>query len=91
MAFDARLTIIRSDTASTTITTESKPSSFPSLLRQQRSSIQTIHQEDRQTDASIAVPCPECGVKEVRYATAQLRGADEGSTIFYTCPGCDYK
>ncbi|KAG9244690.1 transcription factor S-II-domain-containing protein [Calycina marina] len=79
------------DTASTTITTESKPSSFPSRLRQERSSIQTIQQEDREKDAKIAVSCPECEEKEVRYTSAQLRGADEGSTIFYTCPNCNNK
>ncbi|KAH8596058.1 hypothetical protein B0O99DRAFT_651741 [Bisporella sp. PMI_857] len=79
------------DTASQTITTTSKPESFPSKLRQQLSSIQTVRLSDLQTDATIAVSCPKCDVKEVRWAQAQLRGADEGSTIFYTCPGCNYK
>ena len=80
-----------SDTASQTITTTSKPESFPSRLRQELSSIQTIQLADRNTDAMIAEPCPKCDMKEVRWAQAQLRGADEGSTIFYTCPGCGHK
>ena len=73
------------DTASTTITTSTKASSFPSLLRQKRSAIQTINRSDMQNEAVISVTCPECGRKEVRYSAVQLRSADEGSTIFYSC------
>jgi lysyl-tRNA synthetase class I len=36
-------------------------------------------------EAVIQVTCPECGRKEVRYSAVQLRSADEGSTIFYSC------
>lgn len=81
------------DTASTTITTTSKGTSFPSILRQKRSAIQTVKRDDLQTDAVIAETCPKCNAKEVRWSQAQLRGADEGSTIFYTCfnPECGNK
>lgn len=78
------------DTAASKILTTTKPSAFPSLLRQKRSAIQTIKQSDRQSDAVIQETCPECGRKEVRYSQAQLRGADEGTTIFYNCE-CGHK
>jgi lysyl-tRNA synthetase class I len=41
-------------------------------------------------EAVIQVTCSECGRKEVRYSAVQLRSADEGSTIFYTCD-CGHK
>ena len=78
------------DTSSKTVTTKSKPLDFPSKLRQMRSSIQTVGNSDRQNEATIQMTCPECGRPEVRYYTLQLRSADEGSTVFYTCE-CGYK
>lgn len=41
--------------------------------------------------AKANVPCPKCGRGEMVYNTAQLRSADEGQTVFYSCEGCGYK
>ncbi len=82
--------LIQPDTTSKTITTTTKPSSFPSVLRQKRSAIQTVERSDMKNEAVIQVTCPECGRKEVRYSAVQLRSADEGSTIFYSCD-CGHK
>ncbi|KAF1348610.1 hypothetical protein BDV97DRAFT_297265 [Delphinella strobiligena] len=79
------------DTSAKTITTESKPDAFPSSLRDKRSDVQTLTEEDMQTSAVIKQPCEKCGKEEVRYYTQQLRSADEGSTVFYTCEGCGHK
>ena len=35
--------------------------------------------------------CPSCGTERVYYHTKQLRSADEGSTVFYQCPKCEYQ
>ncbi|KAG6458038.1 DNA-directed RNA polymerase I subunit RPA12 [Manduca sexta] len=35
--------------------------------------------------------CPKCGNDKMSYATLQLRSADEGQTVFYTCISCKYK
>ena len=52
--------------------------------------MQTLTAEDVQQDAVIEQTCPQCGRNEMRYYTQQLRSADEGSTVFYSCE-CGYK
>ncbi|KAL8699894.1 MAG: hypothetical protein Q9224_001214 [Gallowayella concinna] len=79
------------DTSSTTITTKSKPSAFPSALRAKRSAVQTLTEEDTKTTATIQEACPQCGMQEVRFYTQQLRSADEGTTVFYSCDQCGNK
>lgn len=32
--------------------------------------------------------CSKCGNDKMSYATLQLRSADEGQTVFYTCTKC---
>ncbi|KAI2617564.1 hypothetical protein GGS26DRAFT_596424 [Hypomontagnella submonticulosa] len=78
------------DTASKTTVTQSKPSDFPSLLRQKLSIVQSVERHKVQTEAVTNETCEKCGRTEVRYSAVQLRSADEGSTIFYTCD-CGHK
>ncbi|GAD99940.1 DNA-directed RNA polymerase I 13.1 kDa polypeptide [Paecilomyces variotii No. 5] len=73
-----------------TIVSESKPNAFPSALRAKRSAVQTLTTEDRKTEAVAQRTCEKCGRKEMFYTSVQLRSADEGSTIFYSCV-CGYK
>ncbi|XP_049538271.1 DNA-directed RNA polymerase I subunit RPA12 [Anopheles darlingi] len=35
--------------------------------------------------------CPKCGNDQMSYATLQLRSADEGQTVFFTCTKCKFK
>lgn len=78
------------DTAAKSIVSKSKPSAFPSALRSKQSAVQTLTSEDADTDAVIQMTCPRCQRTEMRYYTAQLRSADEGTTVFYSCV-CGYK
>lgn len=80
----------RSDEASKEIVTKSKPSDFPSFLRQKLSTTQTVKRHEVSTEAKTNQTCPKCGRTEVRFSAVQLRSADEGSTIFYTCD-CGFK
>jgi DNA-directed RNA polymerase I subunit RPA12 len=81
------LTVVaHTDTGSKTIVTETKPSDFPSQLRQKlQSSVQSVERHNIQTDAIAQERCPKCGREEVRYTSVQMRGADEGSTNIYNC------
>lgn len=72
------------------IVTQTKPSDFPSLLRQKLSTVQTVERHKIQTEATTSETCEKCGRTEVRFSAVQLRGADEGSTIFFTCD-CGHK
>lgn len=87
---DSGIHVVSTDTSSNAITTRSKPTAFPSALRSKRSAVQTLTEDEVQGDAVIQQTCSECGRKEMRYYTQQLRGADEGSTVFYTCE-CGHK
>lgn len=49
--------------------------------------------DDSDDDADgpiVERPCPQCKNDKMSYATLQLRSADEGQTIFYTCTKCKY-
>ncbi|XP_053681771.1 DNA-directed RNA polymerase I subunit RPA12 [Sabethes cyaneus] len=35
--------------------------------------------------------CPNCANGQMSYATLQLRSADEGQTVFFTCTKCKFK
>ncbi|KAF5361706.1 hypothetical protein D9758_007344 [Tetrapyrgos nigripes] len=71
------------------ITTTSHPDAFPSALRQKRKTQTKRH--DQQDMGTLATEkCPNCGYSQAYSKELQLRSADEGSTIFYTCASCKH-
>lgn len=40
---------------------------------------------------TIERKCPKCGHDKMSYAALQLRSADEGQTVFFTCLKCKFK
>ncbi|KAK8033433.1 hypothetical protein PG991_002831 [Apiospora marii] len=80
------------DTVFKEIVTQTKPSDFPSLLRQKLSTVQTVERHKIRTEAATNTEtCEKCGGTDITFAAVQLRSADEGSTIFYTCKKCGNK
>lgn len=77
------------------ITSQTKPSAFPSALQRKRDSkVQQLSEEDMEAAQSWPITqqvCPECGNPEMRFKTLQTRSADEGSTVYYQCPNCDHR
>lgn len=50
------------------------------------------HSEEPEEDGPVVErKCPNCGCTKMSYATLQLRSADEGQTVFYTCTKCKFK
>lgn len=51
----------------------------------------SVKQKDDDEDAEgpiVERKCPQCQNDKMSYATLQLRSADEGQTVFYTCTKC---
>ncbi|KAM6497822.1 DNA-directed RNA polymerase I kDa polypeptide, partial [Amanita muscaria] len=70
-------------------TTRSHPEAFPSALRQKRKT-QTKRHETYDQGTLVSEKCPACGYLQAYSKEMQLRSADEGSTIFYTCASCKH-
>ncbi|KAF8555893.1 DNA-directed RNA polymerase I kDa polypeptide [Imleria badia] len=70
------------------IITRSHPDAFPSALRQKRKTQTKIHQG--KVLPKVTEKCPACGHLEAFYEEKQMRSADEGSTILYTCVSCKH-
>ncbi|CAL1678959.1 unnamed protein product [Lasius platythorax] len=47
--------------------------------------------EDEADGPIVERSCPQCQNDKMSYATLQLRSADEGQTVFYTCTKCKHK
>lgn len=54
-----------------------------------------LHKEEivdnNHTRATILNDCPKCGHDKMYFWTAQIRSADEGSTVFYECVSCAFR
>ncbi|KAL9894984.1 DNA-directed RNA polymerase I subunit RPA12 [Glossina fuscipes] len=48
-------------------------------------------EEDEPEGPIVERKCSKCGCETMTYATLQLRSADEGQTVFYTCTKCKSK
>ncbi|EME39016.1 hypothetical protein DOTSEDRAFT_139985 [Dothistroma septosporum NZE10] len=73
-------------------TSVSKPSAFPSQLRQRlQAGLQEVSSTDKQQGKVIQQACEKCSALELRYFELQLRSADEGTTLLYHCLQCGHR
>lgn len=49
---------------------------------------QTAGDADAEEGPVVERRCIKCGNDRMSYATLQLRSADEGQTVFFTCTKC---
>lgn len=74
------------------VVTSTAADAFPSSLKLKQSVVKTtLGRDELKEGATIKEKCPKCGNDEMHYHTLQLRSADEGATVFYTCTSCGYK
>lgn len=74
------------------VTTHTAHDAFPSTLKANKSLVKTsLKSNEIEDGATIKEKCPQCGNDEMQYHTLQLRSADEGATVFYTCVKCGYR
>ncbi|KAI9498625.1 transcription factor S-II-domain-containing protein [Zychaea mexicana] len=74
----------------TKVVTTSSQHAFQSSLKAKRHLVQQS-KNAKEAEAMIKEKCPSCGNDEMAYHTMQLRSADEGQTVFYSCKKCGYK
>jgi len=59
---------------------------------QENTAVRRKKKGDDQADGPVIErKCPKCGHDQMSYAAIQLRSADEGQTVFFTCLKCKYK
>ncbi|XP_030767143.1 DNA-directed RNA polymerase I subunit RPA12 [Sitophilus oryzae] len=61
-------------------------------VQKKRDDLKVFDDEKEEDEGPIVErKCPKCDNNKMSYATIQLRSADEGQTVFYTCTKCKYK
>lgn len=54
-------------------------------------SVKVKQEKDDEEGPAIERLCKNCGHNKMTYAALQLRSADEGQTVFFTCVKCKFK
>ena len=75
----------------TTYSTSHRPTPFWAKSPSEQEALRKQQRQDQEPQrATIDEPCMRCQHTPVGYYTVQLRSVDEGQTVFYECPKCQY-
>ncbi|KAK6222523.1 camk protein kinase [Colletotrichum tabaci] len=87
----SRITLKAYDRGTTSDKGTTTTHQFDSKLRKTHVQNLTEAEKSAASKQKISEECPKCGSTEMHYSEIQLRSADEGTTIFYSCPKCNHK
>lgn len=65
--------------------------SYTVKFNKKETSLKKKQGDDEDLGPIVDRKCPKCGHEQMSYAALQLRSADEGQTVFFTCLKCKYK
>lgn len=68
-----------------------RETSYTVIFNKRENATKKRGDEDEEDGPTIERKCPKCGHDKMSYAALQLRSADEGQTVFFTCLKCKYK
>ena len=72
------------------VVTRSAARPTPSWAVENLEARDSAKKQDGPARMTSAERCPKCDHPELQYYTMQTRGADEGQTVFFECPNCNY-
>lgn len=76
-----------SELPSRTTTSADRPMPLWAKSDEEQAALRNLSEPKRMV---VEEPCIKCDAKEVGFYTVQLRSVDEGQTVFYECPKCNY-
>lgn len=69
----------------------SRETSYTIIFNKRENATKKRANEDGDDGPTVERKCPKCGHDKMSYAALQLRSADEGQTVFFTCLKCKFK
>jgi len=69
----------------------SKETHYSVIFNKRENTKKHKNEEDEEDGPVVERTCSKCGHDKMSYAALQLRSADEGQTVFFTCMKCKYK
>ena len=70
---------------------ESRETHYSVIFNKRENTKKRKKEGDEEDGPVVDRTCSKCGHDKMSYAALQLRSADEGQTVFFTCLKCKFK